>query len=61
MDLLVAQLETKLREWAPDTAAQVRQRIAEIIELADQSTLDIMRSRAVEQEVLELLDESATR
>jgi hypothetical protein len=61
MDMLVARLETKLREWTPDTAAQVRQRIAEIIELADQATLDIMRSRSVEQEVLELLDEPATR
>ncbi len=61
MDTLVAQLDTKLREWTPDTVAQVRKRVAEIIELADQATLDIMRSRTVEQEVLELLDEPATR
>ena len=40
---------------------QVRQRIAEIIDLADQNALDIMRSRAVEEEVLNLLDEPATR
>jgi hypothetical protein len=60
MDVLVERLDTKLREWAPDTADQVRQRIAEIIDLADQDALDIMQSRAVEQEVLDLLDEPAT-
>jgi hypothetical protein len=31
--------------------------VAEIIDLADQDALDIMRSRTVEQEVLDLLDE----
>ena len=60
MDVLVERLDTKLREWEPDTADQVRQRIAEIIDLADQDALDIMQSRAVEQEVLDLLDEPAT-
>jgi hypothetical protein len=61
MDALLARLETKLREWAPGTAEQVRQRIAEIIDLADQNVLDVMRSRAVDQEVLDLIDEPATR
>lgn len=61
MDALVTRLEAKLREWTPGTAEQVRQRIAEIIDLADQNALDVMRSRAVEQEVLDLLDEPATR
>lgn len=61
MDVLVEWLDAKLREWEPDTAEQVRQRIAEIIDLADQDALDVMRSRAVEQEVLDLLDEPATR
>jgi hypothetical protein len=42
-------------------AAQARERIAEIIELADHEVLDIWRARAVEQEVLDLLDESPTR
>ena len=59
MDILAEKLDTKLREWKPDTAEQVRQRVAEIIDLADQEALDVMRSRAVEQEVLDLLD--ATR
>lgn len=57
MDALVQELDTKLREWQPDIAQQVRQCLAEIIELADQDALDLLRSRAVEQEVLDLLDE----
>ena len=61
MDALVKRLDTKLREWTPHTAEQVRQRIAEIIDLADQNALDVMRSRVVEQEVLDILDETATR
>jgi hypothetical protein len=39
----------------------VRQYVAEIIDLADQDALDILRSRIVEQEVLDLLDEPETR
>ena len=61
MDVLVERLEVKLREWEPDTVAEVRKRISEIIELADQEMLDIMRSRAVEQEVLDLLDEPVSQ
>ncbi len=58
MDTLVTKLDTKLHEWKPDIANQVRQRISEIIDLADQDTLDVMRSRIVEQEVLDILDGS---
>lgn len=61
MDALVERLDAKLREWQPETAAQVRQRVGEIIELADQDALDLMRSRAVEQDVLDLLDKPPTR
>jgi len=57
---LVERLDQKLQTWTPDIAEQVKQRIAEIIELADQGALEIMRSRAVEQEVLDLLDEPTT-
>ena len=57
MDSLVERLDVKLREWKPETAAQVRERLAEIIALADQGALDLLRSRAVEQEVLDALDE----
>ena len=38
MDTLAQQLDTKLREWAPATAEQVRQHVAEIIALADQDS-----------------------
>ena len=58
MDVLAEKLDTKLREWKPDTAAEVRALIVEIIELADSGVLDIMQSRAVEQEVLNIIDES---
>ena len=61
MDVLAQRLDAKLREWKPEIAEQVRQRVAEIIESADQNVLDVMRSRAVEQEVLDLLNEPATR
>jgi hypothetical protein len=61
MDALAKKLDVKLRQWKPDTAEQVRQWVAEIIDLADQDALDILRSRAVEQEVLDLLDAPTTR
>jgi hypothetical protein len=61
MDALAERLDVKLREWKPDTAAQVRQQVTEIIELADQDVLDVLRSRLVEQEVLDMLDEPTTR
>ena len=61
MDALVQELDTKLRQWRPNIAQQVRQALAEIIELADQDTLDLLRSKAVEQEVLDLIDEPETR
>ena len=51
MDVLVERLDAKLREWEPNTVAEVRRRVAEIIDLADQDLLDIMQSRFVEQEV----------
>jgi hypothetical protein len=61
MDALAEQLDVKLRKWTPETAAQVRQRVAEIMALADQDVLDVMHSRALEQEVLDLLDAPAPR
>jgi hypothetical protein len=61
MDALAERLDAKLRAWKPDTAEQVRQHVAEIIEMADLDALDVLRSRAVEQEVLDMLDEPATR
>ena len=61
MDVLAERLDAKLREWEPNTVEEVRKRVAEIIDLADQDVLDIMQSRSVEQEVLNLLDEPVSR
>ena len=57
MDVLAESLDAKLREWEPNMAVEVRERILEIVALANQDVLDITRSRAVEQEVLDILDE----
>jgi len=57
MDALAEKLDAKLRHWKPETAARVRERVTEVIELADDDVLDVMHSRAREQEVLDLLDE----
>jgi hypothetical protein len=61
MDALVERLEAKLREWKPETAAEVRECVSEIIALADQEALDLLRSRVVEQQVLDMLDGPAAR
>ena len=61
MDALAEKLDARLREWKPETAAEARECIAEVIELADQDLLDVACSRAVEQEVLDLLDEPSAR
>ena len=61
MDALAEKLDARLREWRPETAAEARQRITELIDLADMDVLDVARSRAVEQDVLNLLDEPGTR
>ena len=45
MDALVEKLDSRLREWKPETAAQVRERLAEVIDLADHDILDLMRPR----------------
>jgi hypothetical protein len=61
MDALAAKLDSKLREWKPETAQEVRVLVDEIMGLADNDALDLMRSRIVEQEVLDLLDEPRSR
>ena len=61
MDLLVETLDARLRVWKPETAAEVRERVTEIIGLADQDILDLLRSRSLEQDVLDILDEPMSR
>jgi hypothetical protein len=54
-------LNARLGQWKPEMAEQVRERLAELIELADQDVLDQLRSRAREQEVLDIPDAPPTR
>ena len=61
MEALLETLDAKLRQWKPETAAQVRERVSEIIGLADQDCLDLLRSREREQEALDILDDPAPR
>jgi hypothetical protein len=61
MDALIETLNTRLREWKPETAAQVGERVSEIIGLADQDVLDLPRSRTLEQDVLNIPDAPASR
>ncbi len=61
MEAIAETLETRLHEWEPETSQRVRALVAEIIALADDGALDLARSRVVEQEVLDILDASASR
>ena len=57
MTAIAEKLDERLQQWEPEIAASVEKLIAEIISLADQDCLDLGRSRAVEQEILNILDE----
>lgn len=56
MIAIAKKLDAKLNRWAPETAKKVEKLVAEIIELADHGALDLVRSRKVEQEVLDIID-----
>jgi hypothetical protein len=59
MDALLETLNARLHQWKPETAAEVRERVAEIIHLADHDGLDLLRSRAIKPKVLDTPDEPA--
>ncbi len=61
MDAVAEKLDAKLSEWNPQISQEVRALVSEVIDAADNDVLDLMRSRAVEQEVLDNLDEPASR
>ncbi|HEY2800407.1 MAG TPA: hypothetical protein VGI85_07425 [Chthoniobacterales bacterium] len=61
MDAIAEKLDTKLSKWKPEVSREVRVLVAQVIEAADNDALDVMRSRAAEQEVLDQLDEPASR
>ena len=53
---IAKKLDAKMNRWNPATAKNVEILVAEIIELADSDALDLVRSRQVEQEVLDIID-----
>jgi hypothetical protein len=61
MDAVAEKLDAKLSEWKPQISEEVRALVSEVIDAADNDVLDLMRSRTVEQEVLDNLDEPASR
>ncbi|MBI4523376.1 MAG: hypothetical protein HY695_06135 [Deltaproteobacteria bacterium] len=61
MTAIAKKLDEKLSRWSPETAKRVEQIVAEIIDLADHDGLDLVRSRKVEQEVLDIIDEPEAR
>jgi hypothetical protein len=61
MDAIAEKLDTKLSKWKPEISREVRALVSQVIDPADNNILDVMRSRAVEQEVLDQLDEPASR
>jgi hypothetical protein len=61
MDAIAEKLDTKLSKWKPEISREVRVLVSQVIDAADNDALDVMRSRAVEQEVLDQLDESTSR
>jgi hypothetical protein len=61
MDAIVEKLDAKLNQWKPQVSAEVRSLISQVTDAADEDALDLIRSRAIEQEVLDSLDEPAPR
>jgi hypothetical protein len=61
VDSLAEKLDTKLSKWKPEVSEEVRARVSEVIDAADNDALDLLRSRAVEEEVLEHIDEPTSR
>jgi hypothetical protein len=61
VDAIAEKLDTKLSKWKPEISREVRALVSDVIEAADNDALDVMRSRAVEQEVLDHLDEPTSR
>ena len=61
VDAIAEKLDTKLSTWKPEISNEVRALVSQVIDAADNDALDMMRSRAVEQDVLDQLDEPPSR
>ncbi|HKP05590.1 MAG TPA: hypothetical protein VJU77_19725 [Chthoniobacterales bacterium] len=57
VDAIAEKLDAKLTNWKPEISNEVRALVSDVIDAADNGVLDLTRSRAVEQEVLDQLDE----
>ncbi|MEO6970140.1 MAG: hypothetical protein ABI217_04530 [Chthoniobacterales bacterium] len=55
MDAIAEKLDTKLGKWKPEIAQEVRARVSQVIDAADNDVLDLVRSRAAAQEALDQL------
>ena len=61
MDAIAEKLDTKLGKWKPEISREVRAVVSQVIDATDNDAPEVMRSRAAEQEVLDQLDESASK
>jgi len=61
MDAIAERLDVKLSIWKPEVSREVRAVVSDVIDAADNDVLDLLRSRAIEQEVLDQLDEPSAR
>jgi hypothetical protein len=61
VDAIAEKLNTKLSKWKPEICREVRALVSDVIDAADNDALDMLRSRAVEQAVLDQLDEPTSR
>jgi hypothetical protein len=61
VDAIAQKLDVKLTTWKPEISREVRAVVSDVIEAADNDALDVARARAVEQEVLDQLDEPTSR
>jgi hypothetical protein len=57
VDAIAEKLDSKLSTWKPEVSQNVRAVMSDAIDAADAGALDLLRSRALEQEVLDKLDE----
>jgi hypothetical protein len=61
VDAIAEKLDSKLSTWKPEVSQNVRAVVSDVIDAADADALDLLRSPAVEQEVLDELDEATSR
>jgi len=52
MEAIAERLDVKLSMWKPEVSREVRAVVSDVIDAADNDALDLLRSRAIEQEVL---------